>query len=245
MHIGSKAWKNLIHDGAKDLGVQIDREKIEQFSIHALELMEWNRKINLTAITDPKAIAVKHFLDSIAPAPMIPRNASLLDIGSGGGFPGIPLKILIPSLSVSMIDASRKKVNFLKHIIRRLELENIGAVHVRAEELAEKPEFQVTFDVIISRALSSMPDFIDLALPLLDKKGVIIAMKGSVSEAMLESNGLSIPKSSTISNKNTPVSMDLKRYSLPILEIERSIVSFRRVRPGQEHGRFGEWIHSG
>jgi 16S rRNA (guanine527-N7)-methyltransferase len=132
-------------------------------------------------------------------------------------------------LSVTLIDASRKKVNFLKHIIRRLELENIGAVHVRAEELAEKPEFQVTFDVIISRAVSSMPDLIDLALPMLDKKGVIIAMKGSVSEAMLESNGLSIPKSSAIGNDNTPIKTELKRYVLPILEIERSIVIFSRT----------------
>ena len=103
MQIGSKKWKNVIYDGAKDLEIQMDQGKIDQFAIHAVELSKWTRKINLTAISDPLEIAVKHFLDSIAPARYIPPDTSLLDVGSGGGFPGIPLKIMIPSLSVTLI----------------------------------------------------------------------------------------------------------------------------------------------
>ena len=152
MQIGSKKWQNLIYEGAKNLDIQIDKRKIEKFAIHALELMKWNQKTNLTAITDPFEVAIKHFLDSIVPVKIIPSNASLLDIGSGGGFPGIPLKIILPSLSVTLIDASRKKVSFLKHIIRILELKNIDALHIRAEEFANEPGVAKKFDVIISRA---------------------------------------------------------------------------------------------
>ena len=140
MKIGSKEWQNIIYEGAENLGVRIDWLEIEKFSIHAIELSKWNQKINLTAITDPMEVAVKHFLDAIAPIPDIPPNGSLLDIGSGGGFPGIPLKICLPSVSVTMIDASRKKVNFLKHMIRTLELENIYAFHIRAEDFAKNRE---------------------------------------------------------------------------------------------------------
>jgi 16S rRNA (guanine527-N7)-methyltransferase len=184
--IGSKKWQNLILEGAKNLDIQLDKRKIDKFAIHAMELMKWNQKINLTAITDPFEVALKHFLDSIVPVQLIPSNASLLDIGSGGGFPGIPLKIILPSLSVTLIEASRKKVSFLKHIIRRLELKSIDALHIRAEEFANSPGIAKTFDVIISRALSSMPSFAETALPFLKKEGAIIAMRGNVSDNEIE-----------------------------------------------------------
>ncbi len=231
MQIGSKKWKNLIDDGAKDFDVKIDREKKDQFGIHALELVKWNRKINLTAITDPLEIAVKHFLDSIAPAPIIPPDASLLDIGSGGGFPGIPLKILMPSLSVTLIDASRKKVSFLKHVIRTLKLENIEALYVRAEDLARDSAFANNYDVIISRALSSMDTFVLMALPLLAKDGIIIVMKGKTSEEEIESVYSLINKMPGISEGNkSNITLILKKYTLPYLQSERSILIFKSIR---------------
>jgi len=230
MQIGSKKWKNLIDNGAKDLDVKIDRGKKDQFGIHALELVKWNRKINLTAITDPLEIAVKHFLDSIAPAPIIPPDASLLDIGSGGGFPGIPLKILMPSLSVTLIDASRKKVSFLKHVIRTLKLENIEALYVRAKNLARDSAFANNYDVIISRALSSMDTFVLMALPLLAKDGIIIVMKGKTSEEEIESAYSLINKMSGISEGNKRnITLILKKYTLPYLQSERSILIFKRI----------------
>ena len=230
MQIGSRKWKKVIYDGAKDLEVQIDQGKIDQFGIHALELLKWTRKINLTAISDPLEIAVKHFLDSIAPAPIIPPDISLLDIGSGGGFPGIPLKIMIPSLSVTLIDASRKKVSFLKHVIRMLGLDNIEACHVRAEDLSRDLISNNTYDVIISRALSSMVNFVQMSLPLLAKDGFIIAMKGKISVKEIES-ALSLAKKrpdiqeNSISNFN----IVLKKYRLPYLKSERSIVILKNV----------------
>ena len=230
MQIGSKNWKNAIYDGAKDLKIQIDQGKIDQFAIHAFELLRWSRKTNLTAISDPLEIAVKHYLDSIAPVPIIPPGASLLDMGSGGGFPGIPLKIMIPSLSVTLIDASRKKVSFLKHVIRILGLDNIEAGHVRAEDLSRDGNLNNAYDVIISRALSSMLKFVQISLPLLSKDGFIIAMKGKMSVKKIESELSQIKKrpdskESSISNFN----IVLKKYRLPYLKSERSLVILKSI----------------
>lgn len=228
MQIGSEKWQNLIYEGAKNLDIYIEKQEIEKFSIHALELMRWNQKTNLTAITDPYEVAVKHFLDSIVPVQIIPPNASLLDIGSGGGFPGIPLKISLPSLSVTLIDASRKKVSFLKHIIRILKLKNIDALHVRAEEFANKPDVAKTFDVIISRAFSSMTAFAMTALPFLKKEGVIIAMRGNVSgdEIQLLRSSINKRHATLMGEDIAAFEIKVKRYSLPFLKSDRSMVSF-------------------
>ena len=232
MQIGSKKWRNLIYEGAKKLDIQIDKRKIEKFAIHALELMKWNQKTNLTAITDPFEVAVKHFLDSIVPVKIIPSNASLLDIGSGGGFPGIPLKVTLPSLSVTMIDASRKKVSFLKHIIRTLELKNIDALHIRAEEFANKPGVEKKFNVIISRALSSMTTFALTALPFLKENGAIIAMRGNVSDDDIEQLRSSVnQRHAILMNEDTEeFEIRLKRYEIPFLKSNRSMVSLTKVQ---------------
>jgi 16S rRNA (guanine527-N7)-methyltransferase len=227
MKIGSRKWRNLLYEGARKLDIQIDKRTIDKFATHALELLKWNQKTNLTAITDPVEVAVKHFLDSIVPVKIIPHRASLLDIGSGGGFPGIPLKLSLPHLSVTLIDASRKKVSFLKHMIRILELENIKALHIRSEAFAKAPGVAKSFEVVISRALSSMTSFALTALPFLKKDGVIIAMRGNVSN-----HDIQLLRSSF--NKKHDMLMDkdidefeinVKRYSLPYLESNRSIVS--------------------
>jgi 16S rRNA (guanine527-N7)-methyltransferase len=249
MEIGSEKWKNIIYDGAKVFDIHLEPEKIKLFAVHAKELLNWNRKINLTAVTDPFEIAVKHCVDSIAPARLIPPKVSVLDIGSGGGFPGIPLKILIPSLSVTLIDASRKKVNFLKHVIRTLKLTDITVCHIRAEEIATeqdkigKPsdtsndlnghcstrlerDCHKPFDVIISRALSSLNDFIFMALPLIAKDGMIIALRGKVSETELESvrSYISDP-SIALAFGMENLFLALAEYKLPFVDAQRSIVT--------------------
>jgi 16S rRNA (guanine527-N7)-methyltransferase len=225
MQIGSTKWKNVIYDGAKDLDIQIDRGKIDQFAIHAAELLKWSQKTNLTAISDPLEIAVKHFLDSIAPARYIPPDTSLLDVGSGGGFPGIPLKIMIPSLSVTLIDASRKKVNFLKHVIRMLGLTNIEACHVRAQDISINCGVHTAYDVIISRALSSIANFVQMSLPLLATHGVIMAMKGKITDKEIESERLVLEKRRDMQeNSMSSFNMVLKKYRLPYLNSQRSIV---------------------
>ena len=231
MKIGSKKWQDILYEGAEKLGVPLEQGKIEKFSIHAVELIKWNQKINLTAITDPMEVAVKHFLDAIAPVPDIPPNGSLLDIGSGGGFPGIPLKVCLPSVSVTMIDASRKKVNFIKHVIRTLELENTYAFHIRAEDFAEKQAVARYFDIIISRAFSSMATFAVTALPFLNQNGVIIAMKGIMSEHDIRTLGSSVNKGlDGHAEDSDRFELHVKRYTLPYLKSNRSMVFLRRAQ---------------
>jgi len=218
MKIGSSSWKEIIRAGAGALAIDVDQAQIDRFVLYADELMKWNRKINLTAITDPQALAVRHFLDSIAPSGLIPPGASLLDIGSGAGFPGIPLKIVRPDLRVTLIDAVRKKVNFQKHIIRTLGLENIGSHQIRAQEFAaENP-----FDVVITRALSTLTEFVRLALPLLAQDGVILAWKGKPGEIRAEVSTL-------MSGENKDrLSVSLSTYRLPGFAAERTIVAVKK-----------------
>ena len=221
MKIGSKEWQRLILEGARGLGIEIDEAVTAAFSIHASELINWNRIINLTAITHPRDIAAKHFLDSLAPADFIPDGARLLDIGSGGGFPGIPLKIFKPSISVLLIDGVRKKVNCLKHVIRTLHLENIEALQIRAESLRQVPRREHSFDVIISRALSDLAPFVNSALPLLADQGKIIAMKGEVD-----------PKELMVLRTDTPAdryALEVKNYRLPSIDAPRSLVILRHL----------------
>ena len=222
MEIGSSEWQEFIRHGAQKMGIAIDERVGAAFSTHAKELIDWNCKINLTTITHPHDIAIKHFLDSLAAAPLIPKQARLLDIGSGGGFPGIPLKLLMPELSIFLIDANRKKANFLKHALRILKLEGCGARHIRAEKLSEYPEFRHTFEVVISRALSDLKSFIEIARPLVTKQGMMVAMKGEIDLAELDSlRAMSGPDRYKV---------ELRTYRLPTIPVQRSVVIVRSFR---------------
>jgi 16S rRNA (guanine527-N7)-methyltransferase len=228
MEIGTNDWSDFLIDQAKAIEIELDHTQIRLFSAHAIELIKWNQKINITTITDPIAVASNHFLDSLVPARLIPPEAAMLDIGSGGGFPGIPLKVLLPKLSVTLIDASRKKVSFLKHVIRTLKLDNIETLHMRAEDLAVHPSYINRFDIIISRALSSLESYVRLALPLLSDRGVIIAMKGGVDKTDLDDLRYNvIEKMSAAGSVDRQLTISLERYRLPRLNSERSIVTVR------------------
>jgi 16S rRNA (guanine527-N7)-methyltransferase len=228
MDIGTNEWSNFLINQAKSIEIDLDHTQNRLFSIHAIELVKWTQKINITTITDPIEVASNHFLDSLVPAQFIPPEAAMLDIGSGGGFPGIPLKVILPKLSITLIDASRKKTSFLKHLIRTLKLDNIEALHIRAEDLAIHPSYINRFDVIISRALSSLDAFVRLALPLLAHGGVIIALKGEVDKTELDDlRDNVLEKMNAGGSFDRQFAISLKRYSLPMLNSERSIITIR------------------
>jgi 16S rRNA (guanine527-N7)-methyltransferase len=178
MEIGSPVWLDLIVTGAAQMGVPVTEGQARQFSLHGRSLLEWNRKINLTAITRPSDVAVKHFLDAIAPLAHLPARGRLLDIGTGGGFPGLPLKVMRPELSMTLIDGVRKKINFVRHVIRQLNMENIQALQARAEELGRDPGYGGRFHIVVGRALADLDDLMDWAAPLLAPGGRIIAYRG-------------------------------------------------------------------
>jgi 16S rRNA (guanine527-N7)-methyltransferase len=166
----------LLRRCAEELGIELNDNALGRFATFADELKKWNRKINLTAIRDDRDIVIKHFADSLTLLGLVKKSGSLLDIGSGGGFPAIPLKIMLPRLSVVSIDAVEKKILFQRQAARLLHLQDFTALHVRGEELAKS--HASSFDCVVSRAFSDLPHFVSLALPLLNKSGRIIAMKG-------------------------------------------------------------------
>lgn len=217
----SPEWAEIVYKGARGLGVDVTPRQIRLFALHARELMAWNRFAGLTSITDPGEIAEKHFVDSLVPSPFIPVSSRVLDIGSGGGFPGIPLKIIRPDLQVRLIDASRKKTSFLKHIIRTLGLEGIEASHLRTEKLAKEIEGKgILHDVVVSRAVSKIGMLLDQAIPLVSKNGVIIAMKGVPIDPEL--------KSATAKIKDEALALHTKDYHLPRCGIKRCLVVFSK-----------------
>ena len=230
MKIGSDEWSKLIIDGARAFDLDLDRHHADLFAAHARELLHWNNTINLTTITEPFEVAVKHLVDSLAPAKLISPDATLLDIGSGGGFPGIPLKVIMPTLSVTLIDASRKKVNFLKHVIRTLKLEGIEALHIRSENLADDPAYLKHFDFIVSRALTNLKSFIHQALPLLALKGKIIALKGMMDPIEVETVRAYVRDQQNNSESNhRPCFLAAETYELPFTQSKRYIFKIQKT----------------
>lgn len=172
----NQAAKDLLKSGAAELGISLTAAQFASLNSFAEELKKWNRKINLTAIADDEGIAIKHFVDSLSLLKVVHAPGRLLDIGSGGGFPCIPVKVVLPDLEVVSVDAVVKKISFQKQAARLLKLEAFNAVHVRAETLAA--EYAESFDWVVSRAFSDIPTFVEMALPVLKKDGRIVAMKG-------------------------------------------------------------------
>ncbi len=169
--------RDILVEGAREFGVELSEIQVELFIEYLDNLQSWNKNINLTAVRNEKEIIVAHFLDSISVVPIIEDNKTLLDIGSGGGFPGIPLKIVRPELRVTLLDSVNKKVSFMKDTVRKLELKDINAIWGRAED----PENNIPrkhFDYIVTRAVGSISDTLELSSPYVSKDGVIILMRG-------------------------------------------------------------------
>jgi len=217
-----KTFHEYLDNGAAELGINISTPQIENFTLYANELCRWNRKINLTSITLPEEIAIKHFIDSLTLLKYVDIKGDLLDIGSGGGFPGIPLKIMSPETSIVSVDAVEKKINFQRHIARTLALAGFTALHRRVETLF--PEYTGCFKTVVSRAFADIPQFVKHALPLLAEKGVIVAMKGrdgrKESEAATEEL-----------NKIGAAVSSVQEFELPVLKDLRTLIVISRIQP--------------
>lgn len=172
--------------GAQKLGWQLSPEQVEQFAIYYHELIDWNRRINLTAITDYQEVQIKHFLDSLTVTLALPQPLAsfrLIDVGTGAGMPGIPLKILLPNIKLVLLDATAKKALFLHHLKEKLELDDVDIVVGRAEEVAHQPEYRERFDVVLSRGVAPLSTLVELTLPFSAIGGSFIAQKKGYIEA--------------------------------------------------------------
>jgi len=230
--IDSGQWRRTVVEGALQLDVPVSPEQVKAMGMHARELILWNRTTNLTAITDPLEVAVKHYVDSLAAAAWIEKSARVLDAGSGGGFPGIPLNILRPDLVITMADSVRKKVSFLKHTIRTVGLKNIEAVHGRLETLSRQSEYQGRFDMVICRAFSSLEDFVVRTAAFLAPRGSLVALKGPQADNPHEEDADGSGKT-TIQLGGASFFIQVHHFKLPILDSQRRVV---RLTPLREEG---------
>jgi 16S rRNA (guanine527-N7)-methyltransferase len=224
-HPGSVQWGQLIADGAGQLGIEISAAQVEILACHAAELIKWNKKMNLTRISDPAEMAIKHYVDSLACVPYIPVGARVLDIGSGGGFPGVPAAVAARPGNVLMLDSVRKKISFLKHAIRLMRLNNAEAFHIRAQELERETAYGEFFDTVICRALAGIDRILQLAFPLLKNGGRVVALKGRIARTDQECRELA-GKSGKVAGWGAIRSV---AYRLPLLNVERSIVLIHKT----------------
>jgi 16S rRNA (guanine527-N7)-methyltransferase len=212
--------RKLLIEGSKVFGIHLDEKTIEAFEVYLKELLKWNQRMNLTAIRSEKGIVLKHFLDSLSVYPHLSHASSLLDMGSGAGFPGIPLKIVQPSLEVVLIDSVRKKVDFQRHLIRMLGLKGIRAIHGRVQDPETRETLGERFDRVVSRAFSDLQTFLTLSFPFLKKGGIVLAMKGEGSSEEIQSL-----------SKMEKTRYHLQKaasFSLPFSSLRRSILLFEK-----------------
>lgn len=200
-------------------------ESIEQFLRLRAELLDWNTRVNLTAITDPVDVLLKHFLDSLSLLEVYgAERARVLDIGSGAGFPGLALKIARPQWEIVLLEATGKKVNFQRHIIETLGLRSIEALHGRAEEIAHRQEYRGSFDLVTARAVAALPALLEYAAPFCRVGGqILLPKKGELAEEL--DQGKRAARSLGLAFKAEHL------VSLPGLDDGRKILVWEQVKP--------------
>lgn len=190
----SDSVKQLFQQLLAERQMTVTNRQLEQFELYWQELVSWNEKMNLTGITEREQVYVKHFYDSLSLSFFVPLNdvRTVADIGSGAGFPSLPLLILYPHLQVTIVDALQKRVSFLQHIVRTLELEHVQCLHGRAEDLARQSELRDAFDLVTARAVARLAALNELCLPFVKKGGLFVSMKGSDPSDELQEAGNSL-----------------------------------------------------
>lgn len=185
---------DLMKETCDELGLEFNNDKYNKFIKYKDLLKEWNEKINLTAITDDTEIFIKHFIDSIEifKFPFLKTAKNIIDVGTGAGFPGLPMNIIKPDLNVLLLDSLNKRINFLKEVVKELSLDNINTIHSRAEDLSREKLYREAFDASVSRAVANLSVLCELCMPYVRVGGYFVALKGPAITEELEVAGKAI-----------------------------------------------------
>ncbi len=218
--------KQLFKDGISALSDNISDAQLESFEKYSELLVEWNEKINLTAVTDPDGISVKHFLDSILPIYHIDFDncKEIADIGTGAGFPGIPIKIMRSDLKLTLVDSLNKRIKFLNTVADEIGLDNTICIHSRAEELGKNKNYREKFDAVVSRAVANMTVLCEYCLPFVKTGGMFVALKAENAKEELDSARAMI---GTLGGRVE----DVISAPLPMSDITRTLIVVRKVEP--------------
>lgn len=224
-------FKAKLKEEAMQFGIELSEKEQNNFYNYMKLLLDWNQKINLTAITEPKEVITKHFVDSLSIVRHINENDKILDIGTGAGFPGIPLKIVLEKNEITLLDSLNKRINFLNEVIEKLDLKNIQAIHGRAEEFNKIDGNRESYDIVVSRAVAKLNVLLEYMLPFVKLNGRCICMKSvDIDEELKEAEnaikilGGEIEKIDEIILKNT----DIKRKIIVIKKVNKTPSKYPR-----------------
>jgi 16S rRNA (guanine527-N7)-methyltransferase len=224
----------LLRSGAQELGIPLTPHQVRQFELYYQLLAEWNERFNLTAITGYDDVQTKHFLDCIAGWPVIAgemgiegpltRPIHLIDIGTGAGFPGIPLKIIAPRMKLTLLDGTGKKISFLKEVVRQLELGNVTVVQGRAEELGHSNSYRGQYDLVTARAVAPLNTLAEYVLPFVRKEGYAVIYKGANAAQEFIERRKAVEMLGGETTRMAPL-------SVPGLDERRFVLLLKKVRP--------------
>ena len=215
----------ILKDGFSYLGISASDDIFSKFQDYADFLVAYNEKVNLTAITDPADIAVKHFLDSLTPISqdLIKKGDSMIDVGCGAGFPSIPMKLVFPDMELTLLDSLDKRLAFLKELCRRLDIAHVSFVHARAEDGGKQAILREKYDVAVSRAVANLRVLSEYCLPFVKVGGLFLALKGPsvMEEAENAKKAIDVLGGELV---------DIKKIELPFSELTHTIVVIKKVR---------------
>lgn len=216
-------FKEKLNSYLEEIDIKLDEKQIKQFYEYMNLLLEWNEKMNLTAITEKNEIILKHFVDCLTISKHIKQGAYMIDVGTGAGFPGIPIKIAREDVEIVLMDSLNKRINFLNDVIENLGLEKIETIHSRAEELGKNKNYREKFDVATSRAVANLNTLSEYMLPFVKKGGVAICMKGPDANEELD-------KAKKAISILGGTAREVYSFVLPNSDISRNVVVVEKVR---------------
>ena len=215
---------DILKQGIEDFGLEANETVLNNFQKYRELLVEWNQKMNLTGIEDEKEVFIKHFLDSISTVTngYVQKEMSLIDVGTGAGFPGLPLKICLPELKVTLLDSLNKRINFLQEVAKEIQIDDIEFIHGRAEDFGKKDEYREQFDIATARAVAGLPVLMEFCVPFIKVGGYFVCLKGPNANLELEES----KKAMEVLGVEYIEKIDIK---LPEVDLHHNILVFKKT----------------